>query len=87
VGSFKANAFGLNDMNGNALQWCQDWYEYYEKGAVTDPTGADSGSFRRVLRGGAWESDSMECRSASRGSISPSMYYSYFGFRLAMDAK
>ena len=53
VGSFKPNAFGLYDMIGNAWQWCQDRYGDYEKGAATDPTGADTGGLR-VLRGGSW---------------------------------
>ena len=43
VGSFKANAFGLYDMIGNAWQWCGDRYGVYEKGAATDPTGPDTG--------------------------------------------
>ena len=30
VASFKANAFGLYDMIGNALQWCQDHYGEYK---------------------------------------------------------
>jgi len=66
VGSFKANAFGLYDMTGNAWQWCQDRYGDYEKGAATDPTGADTGSLR-VLRGSSWDLDPMYCRSALRG--------------------
>ncbi len=43
--SFRANAFGLYDMIGNAWQWCQDLHpdpkahDDYDKKAVTDPTG------------------------------------------------
>jgi formylglycine-generating enzyme required for sulfatase activity len=65
VGCYKANAFGLYDMIGNAWQWCQDRYGDYDAGAVTDPKGADVGS-SRVLRGGSWADGPAICRSACR---------------------
>ena len=85
VASFKANAFGLYDMNGNACQWCSDRYGDYEKGAVTDPTGADAGSLR-VLRGGSWESRPRGCRSAGRGRFYPGRRLDDFGFRVAVSS-
>jgi len=86
VGSFKANAFGLYDMNGNAGQWCQDRYGAYEKGASTDPTGPDTGSYR-VLRGGCWSNYPQYCRSAIRGGYVPVTRLSKFGFRVVLDLK
>src|SRR5262249_15422458 len=55
VGTFKPNGFGLYDMHGNVLQWCQDWYDkdYYTKSPKKDPQGPSSGE-NRVGRGGAW---------------------------------
>ena len=70
VGSFKANAFGLYDMIGNAWQWCSDRYGDYDKGAVTDPAGAGITGLR-VLRGGTWGGGPSACRSADK-STSPS---------------
>ena len=86
VGSFKANAFGLYDMNGNTIQWCQDLYGDYEKGAATDPTGADTGP-HRVLRGGGWFYDPYYCRSAYRNWVAPVSRASINGFRVSVDLK
>jgi formylglycine-generating enzyme required for sulfatase activity len=67
VGSYQPNAWGLYDMHGNVLQWCQDWYDkdYYAKSPKRDPQGPNSGK-DRVLRGGSWECNAEGCRAASR---------------------
>ena len=40
VGSFRANRFGLHDLGGNAMEWCEDWYRQDQQ--------------YRVLRGGSF---------------------------------
>ena len=56
VGSYAANAFGLNDMHGNVREWCFDVFDetaYGSRaGTTSDPT-VTSGSKYRVLRGGS----------------------------------
>ncbi len=70
VGSFAANGWGLYDMHGNVWEWCHDWYGDYSTGVQTDPKGPASGS-DRVLRGGSWRTDVLDCRAANRGNGEP----------------
>ncbi|MCC6696831.1 MAG: formylglycine-generating enzyme family protein [Candidatus Hydrogenedentes bacterium] len=65
VGQKRPNAWGLHDMDGNLMEWCQDLYGEYSSGPVTDPTGAATGS-EGVVRGGAWFSGPSGCRAAFR---------------------
>ena len=82
MGQKKPNAWGLYDMHGNVREWCQDWYGDYPSGAVTDPTGAASGS-RRVLRGGSFLYPTSLVRSATRSLSQPANRTNYVGFRPA----
>ena len=64
-----SNAWGLYDMHGNLLEWCNDWYGSYG-GAVTDPVGPATEDYG-VARGGSWRDDAGECRSADRYNDAP----------------
>lgn len=78
------NAWGLYDMHGNVMEWCNDWHDenYYESSPYADPTGPTSG-FGRVLRGGSWGNYASECRSAFRGGSTPDgSSNSFIGFRV-----
>jgi formylglycine-generating enzyme required for sulfatase activity len=82
VGSFAANGYGLNDMAGNVLEWCWDWYATSYAGG-NDPRGPESGSYR-VRRGGSWYDTANYCRSAQRSRYGPSYRDSDLGFRLVL---
>ena len=84
VGGKKPNAWGLCDMHGNVLEWCQDWMGAYPSGNVTDPTGPVEGS-SPVIRGGSWTDPAETCRSAIRFWSVPSDRYRDLGFRVCLS--
>ena len=86
VGSYSANAWGLKDMHGNVLEWCQDWYGDYSTSMETDPTGPESGK-ARVIRGGSWDDSARPCRSAGRNWDLPGHRDDFLGFRLEVDKR
>ncbi len=86
VGSLRANAWGLHDMFGNALEWCRDWYDsrYYFESTMDDPTGPEEGDFK-VLRGGSWVDRPEEMHAAFRRAARPDSQRPTYGFRICVE--
>jgi serine/threonine protein kinase/formylglycine-generating enzyme required for sulfatase activity len=87
VGSLKPNDFGLFDMLGNALEWCQNRSVYYP---TDHPLVEDAeqvvevrDSELRVSRGGSFLDYAPGVRSANRANVQPANRANAFGFRVA----
>jgi formylglycine-generating enzyme len=72
INSFAPNAFGLYDMHGNVWEWVIDevLVDGYPKtdGTITwvDSIAWPTTATGRCVRGGGFQSDAVECRSASQ---------------------
>jgi alpha-galactosidase len=86
VATFKPNAFGIYDMHGNVLEWCQDFYAAYPAGPQTDPTGPATGG-KYVVRGGDWHCSAEKCRSARRSQSAALRAFNRDGFRVVAEAQ
>jgi formylglycine-generating enzyme required for sulfatase activity len=85
VGRLKPNDFGLFDMHGNSLCWCQDRFAPYGPDAGAAGAGRDPNVIQkeedRGLRGGAFVGQPAAVRAASRFRNQPWFRTRDLGFR------
>ncbi len=86
VGSFKANAFGLNDMLGNVFQWTDDCWHADYTGVPTDGSSRTYGDCsERELRGGSWFTTPEFVRASYRNHFGLNYRASSVGIRLVRE--
>ncbi|OHE80368.1 MAG: hypothetical protein A2107_08005 [Verrucomicrobia bacterium GWF2_62_7] len=85
VATYEPNRWGLYDMIGNILEWCQDCYDenYYQVSPSQNPTGPSRGA-ARMTRGAAWNSTTNVIRPSYRQAATPDFNGDHLGLRLAM---
>ncbi len=106
VGKKLPNPFGLHDMHGNVMEWCIDQFvpDYFAQvaGDPVNPIIRATNLYPRSVRGGGWDDDPQQLRSAARrGSdkswkqqdpqLPKSVWYHtnarWLGFRIVRPAK
>jgi len=84
VGSFEANAFGLNDVHGNVAEWTINRYwDRHPGGEVTDPVNLSSGR-GYTIKGGSWRDTADRVRSAAREGAPGTSVRNSLGFRIVL---
>jgi len=90
VGSRALNDYGLCDMHGNVIEWCQDWF-YDSYNNLTRPDDGSAWEFPigtdRVVRGGYYADLATEARSARRRGSPPDTAYEGIGFRVVRSPR
>lgn len=86
VASFASNAFGLNDMNGNASEWVADcWHDSYARAPTDGSAWVNPGCKEHVVRGASWASSPTQARSAFRIRAPSNTVNARVGFRVARE--
>jgi len=76
VGQKKPNAWGLYDMIGNVAEWTfdqyiPDYYQQFEGQTAKNPVAIPTALYPHSVRGGSFESQADELRSAARMASDP----------------
>lgn len=83
LGLFKPNSFGLFDMHGNVLEWCEGEFSFLDP--LKDLQRPRPTAGLRPLRGGNWFNDVLRAGSACRSGAEPDHRMSLIGFRIVME--
>lgn len=75
VGTMKPNSFGLHDLHGNVAEWTLDQYLPQYQGTngkvKSNPWVKTTKLYPHSVRGGSWDDDPEDLRSAARKASNP----------------
>ncbi len=87
VGALKPNDFGLFDIQGNVLNWCQESYKPYPAGSKVSEDVEDKlaivSTASRIMRGASFIFLASDVRCAHRDDYVPTYRSNDSGFRVA----
>ena len=89
VGSFRPNAFGIYDMEGNVWEWVEDvWHDNYEGAPADGSAWLEGGDANyRVIRGGSWHNVTELVRTAIRFKRERKVQFDTLGLRVARSIR
>jgi len=86
TGSYRANAFGLHDMQGNVWEWTVDaWSDNYNNASTDGQAYTQGNTTTHVLRGGAWDSNASLVRVSNRSKSDRDRRAAMIGFRVVAE--
>ncbi len=85
VGSFKPNAWGIYDMHGNVIEWCQNRFRFYDSFADPSEYPTVPKELWYVHRGGSWFNQPNTATAHSRMGAVPEKRNSLIGFRVVRE--
>ncbi len=88
VGTKSPNSLGLYDIQGNAYEWCWDYYDvkYYSNSPDTDPRGPETG-MNRVYKGGYFNAPVDMLNFTRRYNLLSSIKDGQIGIRLVQKVQ
>lgn len=86
VRAYRANPFGVHDIDGNVSEWVEDcWHETYARAPADGTAWVNPGCKARVIRGASWASAPDQARSAFRLKATSATTNARVGFRVIRD--